>query len=127
MTASSLLRGKEPAAPRPVDGTLLGALFESLATLSVRTFAQAGGCSTHHLRTRDQREVDLIVQDEEERILAIEVKLSPDIDDNDVRHLHWLARKDPDAVIDVMVITTGPRAYRRRDGVAVVPLALLGP
>jgi len=28
---------------------------------------------------------------------------------------------------DRLVITTGPVAYRRPDGVAVVPLALLGP
>ena len=28
---------------------------------------------------------------------------------------------------DKVVLTTGLRAYRRSDGVAVVPLALLGP
>jgi len=26
----------------------------------------------------------------------------------------------------MMIVTTGPDAYRRKDGVAVVPLALLG-
>ncbi|MFV0434990.1 MAG: hypothetical protein ACK5LO_13545 [Leucobacter sp.] len=30
-------------------------------------------------------------------------------------------------VRDLVVINTGPYAYRRPDGVAVVPLALLGP
>jgi len=30
-------------------------------------------------------------------------------------------------VLDGFVITTGPYAYRRQDGIAVVPLALLGP
>jgi hypothetical protein len=28
---------------------------------------------------------------------------------------------------DAAVITTGPHAYRRPDGIAVVPAALLGP
>ena len=30
-------------------------------------------------------------------------------------------------VVDMVVLSTGPRAYRRPDGVAVIPLALLGP
>lgn len=33
----------------------------------------------------------------------------------------------PDRVVDLVVITTGEYAYRRHDGIAVVPLALLGP
>jgi hypothetical protein len=28
---------------------------------------------------------------------------------------------------DQVMITTGPQAYRREDGIAVVPAALLGP
>jgi uncharacterized protein len=30
-------------------------------------------------------------------------------------------------MLDVAVITTGTHAYRRTDGVAVIPAALLGP
>jgi hypothetical protein len=47
------------------------------------------------------------------------------VTDVDVRHLHWLRREVSD-VVDLLVITTGTTAYRRADGVAVVPLALLG-
>lgn len=32
----------------------------------------------------------------------------------------------PDDIADLVVLTTGQRAYRRPDGIAVVPLALLG-
>lgn len=39
----------------PRDGTLLGGLFESLACLSVRTFAQAAGGRTYHLRCSARR------------------------------------------------------------------------
>ena len=43
------------------DGTDLGALFESLATLSVRVSAQLGEAQVFHFRTRGgEREVDLI-------------------------------------------------------------------
>lgn len=46
--------------------------------------------------------------------------------DSDVRHLHWLRNQRPDSVVDLVVVTTGQHAYRRPDGVAVIPLALLG-
>jgi uncharacterized protein len=110
------------------DGPLLGALFESLVTLSVRVFAQAVEARVGHLRTRDgDHEVDLIVGRDDQRVIAIEVKLTRSVDDGDVRHLRWLAdRMGPD-LLDAVVVTTGPEAYRRRDGIAVVPAALLGP
>ncbi|WP_062464014.1 ATP-binding protein [Demequina soli] len=108
--------------------TWLGALFESLVTQSVRTYAQAVDASVGHLRTWDGgREVDLIVEAPDGRIVAIEVKLAATVGDRDVRHLNWLADQLGDRVADRVVITTGPAAYRRADGVAVVPLALLGP
>ncbi|HXB65961.1 MAG TPA: hypothetical protein VNV42_13920 [Solirubrobacteraceae bacterium] len=50
------------------------------------------------------------------RILAIEVKLAAVPVDRDVRHLHWLARQIGSDLLDAMVITTGPYAYRRLDG-----------
>lgn len=82
----------------------------------------------HHLRlTGGDREVDLIVEGADGRILAIEVKLAPDVTDRDVRHLVWLREQLPDRVVDLVVVTTGRQSYRRPDGVAVVPLALLGP
>ncbi len=59
--------------------------------------------------------------------LAIEVKLSESVTDHDVRHLNWLQQQLGDLVVDRVVITTGKTAYRRRDGVAVIPFALLGP
>lgn len=49
------------------------------------------------------------------------------VHDKDVRHLHWLKENIGSDLADAAVITTGPDAYRRADGIAVVPLALLGP
>ncbi|HET8861745.1 MAG TPA: AAA family ATPase [Solirubrobacterales bacterium] len=67
--ADALLEGRDAGPSVPRDGTLLGALFESLVTLSVRTYAQAAEA----------------------------------------------------------IVTTGTEAYRRKDGIAVIPAALLGP
>lgn len=104
-TASALLEGRTLGPDVPRDGTLLGALFESLVTLSVRVYAQAG----------------------EATVVAIEVKLAPTVDDGDVRHLKWLEQEIGDELLDAVVVTTGEEAYRRRDGIAVVPAALIGP
>jgi hypothetical protein len=50
------------------------------------------------------------------------------VDVDDGKHLRWLRDKLGDRVLDRVIITTGPDAYRRReDGIAVVPFALPGP
>ena len=109
-------------------GSYLGALFESLATLSVRVFAQAAEGRVLHCRTRGgEHEVDLVVVRDDERVLGIEVKLSATVEDADVKHLHWLRDRLGDDFADGIVVTTGVEAYRRDDGIGVVPLALLGP
>jgi len=126
----ALLRGSDSptAAAIPRDGTYLGALFESLVTNDVRVYAQAAEARVSHLRTsKGEHEVDLIVERDDGRILAIEVKLSATVDDEDVRHLMWLAERIGDDLVDAVVITTGQYAFRRRDGIAVVPAGLLGP
>ena len=106
---------------------MAGPLFESLATLSVRVAAQAARADVGHVRTRNgDHEVDLIVEARDGGVIGIEVKLTADIVDSDVRHLLWLREKLPDEVVDLVVISAGKHAYRRPDGVAVVPLALLG-
>ncbi len=109
-------------------GTWLGALFESLVTQSVRVYAGASDAQLGHLRTKNtDHEIDLIVEGSDRRVVAIEVKLSATTSDKDVRHLHWLQEQLGDRLADRVVVTTGEFAYRRPDGVAVVPLALLGP
>ncbi len=126
--ATSLLAGREPATRMPGNGLLLGALFESLVTLSVRVYAQAADAQVHHLRTRNgDHEVDLIVERDDGRVVAMEVKPSPDVGAADVKHLHWLRERLGDRLLDAVVVTTGPHAYRRPDGVVVVPAVLLGP
>jgi predicted AAA+ superfamily ATPase len=109
------------------DGTLFGALFESLVTLSVRVFAQLARARVAHMRTKNgDHEVDLIVVRRDGRVLAIEVKLATLPDDHDVRHLHWLASQIGTDLVDSIVVTAGAHAYRRPDGIGVVPLAMLG-
>lgn len=127
-TGREALLSGEGGSPIPRDGTFLGGLFESLAVLSVRVFAQAAEARVSHFRTRGgEREVDLIVERDDRRVLAIEVKLSEAVDDGDVKHLAWLRERIGPQLLDAVVLTTGQHAYRRKDGIGVVPLVLLGP
>ena len=126
--AAALLEGRAGASTMPRDGTLLGALFQSLVTLSLRAYAQANEAKVFHLRTHGgEHEVDLIVQGLDGRVVALEVKLGAGVDDEDTRHLRWLADRIGPELADAAVVTTGSEAYRRRDGIAVIPAALLGP
>ncbi|MDQ3630124.1 MAG: ATP-binding protein, partial [Actinomycetota bacterium] len=89
--ASTLLAGQSlgPAVPR--DGTLLGALFKSLATLSVRVYAARNEAKVGHLRTaRGRREIDLIVERSDGSVVAIEVKLARTVSDGAGKYLTWL-------------------------------------
>ncbi|GAB4084100.1 DUF4143 domain-containing protein [Myceligenerans cantabricum] len=133
--AASLLGLGEHALLRADDGgnrrdaVMLGALFEHLAALSVQVYAEASDARVSHLRTKNgDHEVDLIVERRDGRVAAFEVKLKAHPGDSDLKHLRWLQRELGDDLIDAGVITTGRWAYRReQDGIAVIPLALLGP
>ncbi|MFT4258342.1 ATP-binding protein [Microbacterium sp.] len=121
-TSESLARGSGGG-----EGHAFGDLFESLVTLCLRVYAQRNEATVSHFRDRNgEHEVDLIVSNPDGSIIAFEVKLSGSVDDRDVRHLKWLRERLGEQLIDAIVINTGPMAYRRPDGIGVVPLALLG-
>lgn len=128
ITARKLLGGGQPEPTIPRDGTFLGALFESLIALNMRVYAQAAEADVRHLRTqRGEHEVDFIVIGPDGGIVAVEVKLSATVEPTDTRHLTWLRDRIGDQLLDAVIVTTGTEAYRREDGIAVVPAALLGP
>ncbi|TXI53984.1 MAG: ATP-binding protein [Mycobacterium sp.] len=126
LSVDALLSGEgRPIGPQA--GGMLGHLFESLATLCIRVVAQAAEATVGHLRTRNgDHEIDLVVARDDGKVLAVEVKLAATVDDRDTVHLRWLADHLRDELLDAIIVNTGPNAYRRPDGIGVVPLALLG-
>ncbi len=128
VTAGTLLRGGSAGPALPRDGTLLGALFESLVALNLQVYAQGAEAEVRHLRThRGEHEIDFVVVGSDGRVVAVEVKLTATVREEDVTHLKWLAaRLGPDLTAAVLV-TTGTHAYQRPDGIVVVPASLLGP
>lgn len=109
------------------QGAALGRLFESLVTLSMQTYAQAAEATLSHFRDqRGTHEIDLIVEGSG-GIVALEVKLARTVTGDDVRHLLWLRDRIGERLTDAVVVTTGGLAYRRPDGIGVIPAVLLGP
>lgn len=113
------------------DLNTFGFFFESLCARDLRIYAEAMDGALYHYRDKSELEADLIVALNDGRWGAIEVKLGGAEIDKGAENLIKLANKiDADkmgAPSFLMVVTGGKVAYRRPDGVLVVPIATLRP
>lgn len=111
------------------DFNTFGFLFESLCTRDVRVYAQAIDADVLHYRDKSGLESDLIIRMRDGRWAAVEVKLGQSQIEVAARHLLQLrARIDEQRMgraSFLMVLTGGRFAYRREDGVFVVPIGCL--
>jgi predicted AAA+ superfamily ATPase len=111
------------------DFQFFGFLFEALCTRDIRVYAQTNDGDVFHYRDKSGLEADLIVRLRDGRWAAIEVKLGKKQIDGAAENLLALkARIDEEKMGEasfLMVITGGQFAYRRNDGVLVVPVGCL--
>lgn len=112
-----------------MDFEYFGFLFESLVTRDLRVYTQMLDGDIFHYRDKDNLEADLIIRLYDGRWAAVEVKLgSKEIDDG-AGHLIELSKKVDTSKVGepafLMVVTGGQFAYRRDDGVLVVPIGCL--
>lgn len=113
------------------DLNATGYFFENLVLRDVRIYAQKLGGQVHHWRDQNQNEVDLVVTLPDGRWGAFEVKMNPADADKAAAALVSFAEKvdqrkaGPPAALGV--ITSTGFAYRRPDGVTVLPIGTLGP
>ncbi|MDO5747161.1 MAG: DUF4143 domain-containing protein [Actinomycetaceae bacterium] len=112
----------------PNENDINSALFESFAALSFRVFADMIGARVYHFRSRDcHHHVDFVVDLRDGSVLLVEVVFQPVIVYEHVRDLLWLRRQLSKTIVnDCVVVYPGHYAYRRSDGIAVIPLACLG-
>ena len=107
-------------------GSILGRLFEALVQLSLRTYTTVSNSKLYCFRThKGAREIDFIIQ-KDTKVIACEVKFSPVVTASDGKHLRWFKGSVGSDCVDAMIVTTGGVAYRREDGIAVIPAVLLG-
>ncbi|MDY9918614.1 MULTISPECIES: DUF4143 domain-containing protein [Proteiniphilum] len=111
------------------DLETFGFLFESLCTRDIRVYAQANDGEVFHYRDKNNLEIDLIISLHDGRWAPVEVKLGEYQVDEAAENLLKLRRKVDTSHIGepsfMMVLTGGKYAYRRPDGVHVVPLGCL--
>ncbi|MCL2163735.1 MAG: AAA family ATPase [Oscillospiraceae bacterium] len=107
-------------------GSVIGRLFEALIHLCLSTYTAVNNAKLFFAKTyKGDHEVDFVLQ-KGSRVIACEVKFAPTVNDSDGKHLRWFMHKVGNDCQDAILITTGKIAYRRKDGIAVVPAALLG-
>jgi predicted AAA+ superfamily ATPase len=113
------------------DLNTTGLLFESLVVRDVRVYLQQSGGRVLHYRDSNDLEIDLILETQDGRWAAIEVKLGVASVDAAAASLLKFSqevdvRKAGDPAFLAVVTATG-YGYRRPDGVAVIPIGALGP
>lgn len=110
---------------------LFGLLFESLVIRDLRIYAQANDAEVLHERDNTGLEVDAIVETQDGRWAAFEVKLGPSaIDEASETLRRFVDRIDSRkcGTPQVLAVITGNGfSYVRPDGVAVIPIGSLGP
>ena len=111
------------------DPETFGLLFESLVVRDLRIYGQAIGATVSHYRENTGAEADAIVQMRSGQWAAIEVKLGQgDIDKGATSLLRVAANVDTERhgkPAFLAVVTGWGYAYRRPDGVIVVPIGAL--
>jgi hypothetical protein len=113
------------------DLNLLGLLFESLVVRDLRVLAQPLSGRVFHYRDNTGLEADAVIELDDGRWAAFEVKLGVNSIEDAAHSLLQLSERvdqekcgQPAALV---VITSTGYAYRRPDGVSVVPICALGP
>lgn len=121
---SSLAGIDETRLGREGEARLRGRLVETFVFCEV--LRQLGwaetDCEIHHYRERNDREVDLILEAPDGRVVAIETKSAADADRRDFRHLAWLRDELGERFVAGCVLYTGRETVPFGDRLAAVPL-----
>ena len=114
------------------DLETFGLFFESMCIRDLRVYTESLKGQVYHYRDARGREADAIIHLRNGRWGAVEVKLtSSESIEEGARHLLSLAAdidtEKEKAPSFLMIVTATPYAYRREDGIFVVPLGCLKP
>ena len=121
--------------PKSLIGDLktFGFLFEALCERDLKIYAESFGASLYHYQDYKNREIDAIVQLKDGRWCAFEIKLGANQIEDAAKNLTTLrdaisSEKDgiPPSVLCV-ICGMSKAAYKREDGVYVVPITSLKP
>ena len=115
------------------DLNTAGLLFENMCVRDVRIYAEALGGNIYHYRDRNGLECDAVIHLRNGKYGLIEIKLGGDklIEEGSANLIRLRERIDYNKMKEpsFMMVLCGvaPFAYRRKDGVLVVPIGCLKP
>lgn len=107
--------------------TELGHLLETFAVGEIRRQLDWLDAPTHigHWRTHERDEVDLVIEREDGRVVAVEVKAGSRVPSDGMRGLRMLRRKLGSQLLASVVLYTGSHPYKHPDGTLVLPVSRL--
>ncbi len=114
------------------DLRTFGFLFETLCIRDLRVYADVKGKSVSHYRDSNGLECDSVIHSQDGEYGLIEIKLGSDDEsiNQAVKTLHDMEKVIDDEVMSkpsflMILVGNGPYAYRREDGIYVVPVGCL--
>lgn len=113
------------------DLKTFGFLFETLCVRDLRVFADALGGNVYHYRDKDGQECDAVIHLRNGKYGLIEIKLGGDkLIEEGAKSLKAMAAKiDTDRMnapsFLMVLMGIGDYAYRRQDGIYIVPIGCL--
>lgn len=109
------------------EPSVVGALLEDLAVMEL--VKQSGWSRTWpaltHFRTRDGVEVDVVLEDDRGRLVAVEVKAAADLGPHDFKGVRVFAEATGERFHRAVVLYTGPRSVRIDASVYAMPVGAL--
>jgi uncharacterized protein len=108
------------------DGDLLGRIIDTLVAAQLRAECALSviGADMFHLRDANgRRDVDLLIEARDGRVIGIEVKATAAPTAADARHLEWLHDRLGSRLSAGLLFHTGPRVFKITDQVLAVPIA----
>ncbi len=108
------------------DPMLVGQMFETFATNELSAHIETAQSETRmfHLRDRDGKEVDIVLESEG-RIVGIEIKSSSVISHDDARGLMWLRDRVGDSFVGGAVLSSSSVPFQLNEHVWSLPLSAL--
>ncbi len=110
------------------DADQLGRLVDTFALAQLRAELEPSRTrpTLYHLRLEHGRhEVDLVLEANDGRVVAFEIKASSAPDREMAQHLLWLRDQLGDDFVAGVVLHTGPRSFRIDDRILALPLCAL--
>lgn len=110
-----------------MQGQALGGFLESFVAselLRQRAWSEEEW-GLKHYRSPDNREIDIVIELQDERVIALEVKAAATVQPQDARHLEWLREKLGQSFVAGIVLTTDTQGRLLGDRLYSLPVASL--